>query len=84
MHYGLAKLNGSLNQQPVLVVDDEHIVTSGQKYMLGLFLEQVSNQITSQTYKMIDKKTIFYRESVVYPFVNVTEKKGKYIKRRFH
>ena len=41
--------------------------------------KQVSDQITSKTYKLIDKETIFYRESVVYAFVNVTEKKGKYI-----
>ena len=50
--------------------------------MLGHFLEQVSDQITSKTYKLIDKETIFYRESVVYPFINVTEKKGKYISSR--
>ena len=47
--------------------------------MLGHFLKQVSDQITSKTNKLIDKETIFYRESVVYAFVNVTEKKGKYI-----
>ena len=47
--------------------------------MLGHFLKQVSDQITSKTYKLIDKETIFYRESVDYAFVNVTEKKGKYI-----
>ena len=45
--------------------DYGHIVTPGPKYMLGHFLEQVSDQITSKTYKLIDKETIFYRESVV-------------------
>ena len=45
--------------------------------MLEHFLEQVSDQTTRKTYKLIDKETIFYRESVVYPFVNVTGKKGK-------
>ena len=59
--------------------DYGHIVTSGQKYMLGHFLEQVSDQITSKTCKLIDKERIFYSESVVYPFVNITDKKGKYI-----
>ena len=47
--------------------------------MLEHFLEQVSDQVTSKTYKLIDKEKIFYRESVVYPFVNVTEKMEKCI-----
>ena len=46
--------------------------------MLEHFLEQVSDQTTRKTYKLIDKETIFYRESVVYLFVNVTGKKGKH------
>ena len=47
--------------------------------MLEHFLVHVSDQITSKTYKLIDKETIFHRESVVYPFFNVMKKKGKHI-----
>ena len=73
------QIKGEFESTTSVSDDYGHIVTPGQKYMLGHFLEQVSDQITSKTYKLIDKETIFYRESVVYPFVNVTEKKGKYI-----
>ena len=37
-------------------------VTSGQKYMLGHFLEMISDNITSKLYKLMEKKeTIFFR-----------------------
>ena len=75
----LAAANNSVDTSTSVSDDYGHIVTPGQKYMLGHFLEQVSDQITSKTYKLIDKETIFYRESVLYPFLNVTEKKGKCI-----
>ena len=80
------QIKGEVESTTSIADDYGHIATPGQKYMLGHFLEQVSDQITSKTYKLIDKETIFYRESVVYSFVHVTEKKGKYIKikQRFH
>ena len=44
------------------------------------FLEQVHDQITRTKYKLMHKKkTIFYRESMVYPFVNMSEINGLYI-----
>ena len=74
------QIKGEVESTTSLADDYGHIATPGQKYMLGHFLEQVSDQITSKTYKLIDKETIFYRESVIYSFVHVTEKKGKYIR----
>ena len=48
--------------------------SAGVKYMLGHFLERVHDQITRRKYKLMHrKKTIFYRESIVYPFVNMSE-----------
>ena len=41
------------------------IVISGQKYMLGHFLEKVSGNITSKKYKLIENKAIFFHESIV-------------------
>ena len=66
---------------PENVIDDYgHTASSGQKYMLGNFLEQVHDQITRTKYKLMHKKkTIFYRESIVYPFVNMSEINGHYI-----
>ena len=73
------QIKGEFESTTSVSDDYGHIVTPGQKYMQGHFLEQVSDQITSKAYKLTDKETIFYRESVVYPFVNVTEEKVKYI-----
>ena len=60
------------------VIDDySHTASAGKKYMLGHLLEQVHDQITRTKYKLIHKKkTIFYRESIVYPFVNMSEIDG--------
>ena len=73
------QIKGEFESTTSISDDYWHIVTPGQEYMLGHFLEQGSDQITSKTYKLIDEEMIFSRESVVCPFVNVTQKKGKYI-----
>ena len=59
------------------VTDDYgHTASAGKKYML----HQVHEQVTKKTYKLIHKKeTIFYRESIVYPFVNMSKINGHYI-----
>ena len=66
---------------PENVIDDYgHTASAGQKYMLGYLLEQEHDQITKTKYKlMYKKKTNFYRESIVYPFVNISEINGHYI-----
>ena len=66
---------------PEKVIDDyHHTASAGKKYMLGHFLEQVHDQITRTKYKLMQKKkTIFYRESIVYSFVNMSEINGHYI-----
>ena len=48
--------------------------------MLGHFSEQIHDQITRTKSKMMHKKkAIFYRESIVYPFVNMSEINGHYL-----
>ena len=43
------------------VADDHwHKVISGQKYILGHFLEKVNDNITSKKYKLIESKTIIF------------------------
>ena len=55
------------------------IVISGQKYILSRFLEKVSGNITSKTYKLTENKTtIFFHESIVYLFVNYSINKSSF------
>ena len=63
---------------PENVIDDYgNTASAGEKYMLGHFLEQVYDQITRTKYKLMHKKkVIFCKESIVYPFVNMSEING--------
>ena len=58
------QIKGEFESTTSVSDDRGHIVTPGQKYMLEHFLEQVSDQITRKTYKLIDKEMIFYRQSL--------------------
>ena len=62
-------------------VDDYgHIIPAGTTYLPGNFLERTSYETKSVTYKMLNHKvTYFYKESVVFPFVNFAEGKKGYI-----
>ena len=68
---------GKFNSPENVIDDYGHTASTGEKYMLGQFLEQVHDQITREKYKLMHKKKmIFYRESIVYPFVNMSEING--------
>ena len=43
--------------------------------MKGCFLEKVTDLTNSQIFKISRKVTLFYKESVLYPYVNFTEMK---------
>ena len=60
------------------VIDDYgNNASAGKKYMLGHFLEQVHDQITRRKYKLMhQKKMIFCKESIVYPFLSMSEING--------
>ena len=48
--------------------------------MPGHFLEQVHDPITRKKSKLMAKKnSVFYRENIVHPFVNMSEINGHYI-----
>ena len=56
-----------------------HKVISGQKYMLGHFLEKVNGNISSKKYKLIENQTtIFFHESIVCFFVNFRISKSSF------
>ena len=48
----------------------DHIIPTGVGYMIGHFLEKSSQSTKSQTYTLSKKLTFFYKEIVVYPYVN--------------
>ena len=71
---------GEFNSPKNVIDDYGHAASSGKKYMLDHFIEQVHDQIIWTKYKlMLMKKTIFYRQSIVYPLVNMSEINGHYI-----
>ena len=71
---------GEFNSPENVTDNCGHTASASEKYMLGHFLEQVHDQITRKNCKLMHKKkTIFYRERVVYPFMNMCEINGHYI-----
>ena len=61
--------------------DYHHTVAGGHEYIEGQFMEKVDDMPNKGIlYKLMPKKTFFYKESVVYPFVQFkTMKKGLYL-----
>ena len=58
--------------------DYQHKITAGQHYLEGHYLEKHTESRKGQTYTLMNKKKVFFfQESVVYPFVQCEEKKGK-------
>ena len=71
---------GEFDSPEKVIHDYDHTASAGKKYMLSDFLEQVHDQIIRTKYKLIHKKkTIFYRESIVYPFMNMSKINRHYI-----
>lgn len=64
------------------VTDDYGVqIAAGQSYIEGHFLEKVSSSNKGHIYKLQEKKkTFFFRESVVYPFVQILpSKRGHFL-----
>ena len=54
-----------------------HSVPKGVAFMKGNFLEKIQDSTNGQIFKLPKKITFFYKESVLYPYVNFKEtKKG--------
>ena len=56
-------------------------IAPGQQYLEGHFMEETVSSLKGYTYKLNEKKkTFFFKETVVYPFVQFEEtKKGHFI-----
>ena len=62
------------------ICDDYGVkVGLGQKYLYGKFLEKEGTCRGGQKFKLMRKTTFFYKESVVYPFVNFDYRKHLYV-----
>jgi len=63
------------------ITDDYGVcIASSQKFLEGEILEKVNSLNKGSLYKKSKKKTFFFRESVVYPFVQLQEtKKGLFL-----
>lgn len=78
--YCLICVIGKFDSFEKITDDYGHSVSTGEKYMLGHFLEQVHDPITRKKSKLMPKKnSVFYRENIVHPFVNMSEINGHYI-----
>ena len=59
--------------------DYGHKVIQGQVCFKGRYLEKDSTSRKEQSFKLMNKFAFFFKDNVVYPFVNFTEKKDLYV-----
>ena len=55
--------------------DYGNVIGVGQSFIEGSYLEEVNSTKNGITYKLSKKIVFFYKESVVYPFAQLTEKR---------
>ena len=74
------KINNSMKSTEDVTDDYSHTIPAGNEYLEGCFLEKDESSAKGYYYKLDRKKTFFYCESVVYPFVQFKEtKKGMFV-----
>ena len=59
--------------------DYGHSIIAGARYITGNFPERTSYLTAQQVFRLSKKVTFFYKESVVYPFVNIIENKKGFV-----
>ena len=58
--------------------DYGNVVVAGQSYIIGNFLERSRSNSKWHYFKVDNKISYFYHESIVYPFAQFTEKKHEF------
>lgn len=53
--------------------DYENVVVRGESFFKGHFLEMIKEKKSHKVFKLSSKITFFYKESVIYPFINMEE-----------
>ena len=47
-----------------------HCISNGQKYVADKYLEKVGSKKQCQTYKLMKKNVYFFKNNIIYLFVN--------------
>ena len=55
-----------------------HAIPPGHMYVRARYLERMGDTNKGQKYKLMSKEVFLYKESIVYPFVNMEQKKDHY------
>ena len=55
-----------------------HCISSSQKYVAGKYLEKVGSKKQCQTYKLMKKNVYFFKDNIIYLFVNFQVRKDVY------
>ena len=58
--------------------DYGHCISSGQKYVAGKYLEKVGSKKQCQINKLMKKNVYFFKDNIIYPFVNFQVRKDVY------
>ena len=78
--FWLVKIKDSFEALIPMTDDYSNIVPAGHQYIEGKFLEKCETAKKGDYYKLQNKETYLYKESVVYPFVQLKEsKKGLFL-----
>ena len=62
-----------------MVDDYRHTITAGMEYLVGSYLKKCNETKKGPLFKIMGKDVFFFRETIVYPFVNFQEQKGNYL-----
>ena len=73
--FWLIKINSQLQATEKVFDDYGHTIIQGQSYLLGQYLESINSNNKGHVYKLMEKTAIFSKESVVYPFVQLSPTK---------
>jgi len=73
------KVKDSYCEQEQKTDDYNNIITPGMDYIEGKFMEKVHIEPKGTLYKLSKKKAYFFKESLVYPFVQFTGAKKVFL-----
>ena len=77
------KVKASFESAVEMIDDYENFIAPGLRYTEGRFLEKVDVLAKGFLYKLFNKRTFFFNESVVYPVVQLKgHKKGFFLSQR--
>ena len=64
--------------------DYGNVFAEGNSYLARHFLEKISETEMKQTFQLTSKTTYFYKESILYPYVQFTESKKALVLENLH